>query len=592
MWVCEKVQRKRGIGGGLVFLISTLSLWGEQAPSPRFLLIFQKADRPRVQLFIQNLDKNREYLRRASEELLASYERHRNKGSILAALLHEKLVEEEIPKTAFSSGDAGQVSKADAIFLKKIRYVNAVYPLGVGTGEIPLLEKEVLQELYRLRTLRMDTARDWVKSTYTVGATKTVVAARALEESLGQEGTAFVRYLKPRIAKVSKNLLLPLAEALENRILTHPETPSLAFKRLREEAQKLKPPQYQEWILSLCGTSPRFLASFAYSWGNVRGPEIESFKKAYQEFQSTYEKALAFRHILSAASGLVWLIDEYEGFRGPDDRFLEESRYALTQVSSLSPEEIDMLLQEYPFYRWAFLEASSSLWLFLFRPMPGWVLEKLGSPTTILELRSWLFQVGYHIPKTTQEEQKKIPVEKNRSYTFTREDIETLERHALALVRTQDDVKRLEVVVPLFSQQKILEYFMVGKGRTEEGKLLYQSMQRLLESESPAAGLLNSSATIVLSLADLLAGKPLRGELLALLYQQTVKGKAPMVLPYDSYGFSLIRDLCHRSGIPENLLMLGNRKETSLPWSETVGVLSISGFRLAESFRLAKRGKK
>jgi hypothetical protein len=450
----------------------------------------------------------------------------------------------------------------------------------------------MLQELYRLRTLRIDTARDWVKSTYPAGDTKTSVTARALEETLVREGTAFSRYLKPRIAKVSKNVLLPLAEALENRILTHPETPPFAFRRLREEAQKLKTPQYQEWILSLCGTSPRFLASYTYSWGNVTGPEIESFKKAYQEFQSTYEESLALRNILPAASGLSWLIDEYEGFRGPDDRFLEESKQALIQVSSLSPEKIDMLLQEYPFYRWAFLEVSSSLWLFLFRPMPAWILEKLGDPVGVSELRSWLFQVGYYTPKGTQEEQKKIPVEKNVSYTFTREDIETLERYALALVRAQDDIQRLEVVVPLLSQQKILEYFMVGKGRTEEGKLLYQSMQRLLESDPPPTGLVNSSATMVLFMGELLAGKPLRAEFLALLYQQSGKGKTSMVLPYESYGSSLLREVCNRYGIPETLLLVGRGKETSFPWSEAVGALSLSGFRLAESFRLARRGQR
>ncbi|MEJ5188943.1 MAG: hypothetical protein WHT84_07000, partial [Breznakiellaceae bacterium] len=457
-------------------MISTLSLWGAEAPSARFLLIFQKADRPKVQLFIQNLDKNREQLRRTTEEFFVSYGRYRQKGAILAAFLHERLVGEEGSDKSFSSAESRKDLKDDETFLKRIRYVNAVYPLGVGTGGSPLSEEGMLQELYRLRTLRIDTARDWVKSTYPAGDTKTSVTARALEETLVREGTAFSRYLKPRIAKVSKNVLLPLAEALENRILTHPETPPFAFRRLREEAQKLKTPQYQEWILSLCGTSPRFLASYTYSWGNVTGPEIESFKKAYQEFQSTYEESLALRNILPAASGLSWLIDEYEGFRGPDDRFLEESKQALIQVSSLSPEKIDMLLQEYPFYRWAFLEVSSSLWLFLFRPMPAWILEKVGDAAAVSELRSWLFHVRGYTPRGAQEEQKRVPIPKDVS--FTREDIETLERSALALVRAQDDVSRVEAMVPFLSQQKVLEYFMVGKGRTEEGKLLYQSMQR------------------------------------------------------------------------------------------------------------------
>lgn len=587
MWVCEKVQRRRGIGGGLVFLISTLSLWGAEAPSARFLLIFQKADRPKVQLFIQNLDKNREQLRRTTEEFFVSYGRYRQKGAILAAFLHERLVGEEGSDKSFSSAESRKDLKDDETFLKRIRYVNAVYPLGVGTGGSPLSEEGMLQELYRLRTLRIDTARDWVKSTYPAGDTKTSVTARALEETLVREGTAFSRYLKPRIAKASKSVLLPLAEALETRLLSHPETPPFAFKRLREEAQKLKTPQYQEWILSLSGTSPRFLVSFAYSWGNVTGPEIDSFKKAYKEFQRTYEKAQTFRHILSAAAGLVWLIDEYEGFRGPDDRFWEDIRYALAQLRSLSLEDVDMVLQEYPSYRWAFLEVSSSLWLFLFRPMPAWILEKVGDAAAVSELRSWLFQVGYYTPKGTQEEQKKIPVQKD--VAFTREDIETLERSALALVRAQDDIQRLEVVVPLLSQQKILEYFMVGKGRTEEGKLLYQSMQRLLESDPPPTGLVNSSATMVLFMGDLLAGKPLRAEFLALLYQQSGKGKTPMVLPYESYGSSLLREVCNRYGIPETLLLVGRGKETSFPWTEAVGALSLSGFRLAESFSLARR---
>jgi len=587
MWIWKKVQRKRGIGGGLVFLISTLSLWGAEAPASRFLSVFQKADRPKVQLFIQNLDKTREQLRRTTEEFFTSYELHRQKGAVLAAFLHERLVGEEGSDKSFSPPESRKDLKDDGAFLKRIRYVNAVYPLGLGTGDSPLSEEGMLQELYRLRTLRMDTARDWVKSSYPPGDTKTSVTARALEETLVREGTAFSRYLKPRIAKASKSVLLPLAEALETRLLSHPETPPFAFKRLREEAQKLKTPQYQEWILSLSGTSPRFLVSFAYSWGNVTGPEIDSFKKAYKEFQRTYEKAQTFRHILSAAAGLVWLIDEYEGFRGPDDRFWEDIRYALAQLRSLSLEDVDMVLQEYPSYRWAFLEVSSSLWLFLFRPMPGWILEKLGDAAAVSELRSWLFQVGGYTPRGAQEEQKRIPTPKDVS--LTREDIETLERTALALVRAQDDVSRVEAMVPFLSQQKVLEYFMVGKGRTEEGKFLYQSMQRLLAAESPPAGLVNSSATMVLFMGDLLAGKPLRAELLALLYQQSGKGKGPMVFPYESYGSSLIREVCDRYGIPENLLVVGRGKEASFPWTEAVGALSLSGFRLAESFSLARR---
>ncbi|MCX7655658.1 MAG: hypothetical protein N2Z76_03930 [Treponemataceae bacterium] len=590
MWICEKVQRKRGIGGGLVFLISALSLWGEQVSSP--VSVFPKADRPKVQLFIQNVDTTREQLRHGAEELFASYERHRNKGAILAALLHEKLLEKVSPEAGVLSSNSDELVKNDAAFLKKMRYANEVYPLGLEGSDISLLDEGMRQELYRSRTLQMDAARQGSSSTSTTGDAKTLVVPTRLEERLGQEGIAFSRYLKPRIAKVSKSALIPFAELLENRFLSHPETPPLAFKRLREEAQKLKGPQYQEWILSLCGTSPRFLASFSYSWGKVTGPEIESFKKAYREFQGIYEKALVFQNILSAACGLVWLIDEYEGFRGPDGRFLEDTMHALEQISSLSPEEIDILLQEYPSYRRAFLELASSLWLFLFRPMPLWLLEKLGDVSAVSKFRSWLFRVACYTPQVVQEEQKKALVPNDYSLPVSRGDIEILERSALAVVRAEDDISRLEAVVPLLSQKKkVLEYFMSGKGRTEEGKLLYQSMQRLLDSESPPLGLINSSATIVLFVGDLLTGKPLGGELLALLYRQSGKGNVNMVLPYESYGFSLIQDLCHQYGIPENLLMVGKGTGTSFPWSEAVGALSLSGFRLGTSFRLARRGR-